>query len=177
VVPITKESVNSIVQSIDCTCLWVGMYLSNGDVATMAYGWMKKIIVHLDHWWTLTTSTWMYMRKVTMNWMGVWKKWLFNTKMMSYPKRKHGRRELLSNFLAFEVFWYCIFILCLQCVLQHEWRKCAWKIVENSKGIRSIESCKAIKNEKTWKKKHGNGFFKTTRIARGIGEIGRRTSV
>lgn len=42
VVTITKESVNSIVQSVDCTYLWVGMYLSNGDVATMAYGWMKK---------------------------------------------------------------------------------------------------------------------------------------
>jgi hypothetical protein len=105
VVTITEESVNPIIQSVDCTYLWVGMYLSNGHVATMKYGWTKKIIVCLDHWRTLTTSTWMYMRKITMNWMGVWKKWLFKTKMISYPKRKHGRRESLLNFLTFEVSW------------------------------------------------------------------------
>jgi hypothetical protein len=37
--------------------------------------WMneKDKNIHLDHWKTLSASTWMYKKKVIMNWMGLLK--------------------------------------------------------------------------------------------------------
>ncbi len=89
----------------------------------------------------INSSTWTNKRKVIINWMGCSKKWLFNIKMIGYPKRKNRKREWPLNFLAFKVSWQCICVLCLQCGLQHEWRERIWKIIKNNKR-RSIESCK-----------------------------------
>jgi hypothetical protein len=57
-------------------------------------------------------------------------------------------KGMVVDILCIEVLpqWLCI----LQCVLQHEWRKYAWKIIETCKISKSIENCKVWKSAKTW---------------------------
>jgi hypothetical protein len=78
--------------------------------------------------------------KPSWNEWGAWKKWTFNAKIVNYLKWKNERKECPLSFFTFKVVPQWFFVL--QCVLQHEWKECTWKIVKNSKRSRSTKNCK-----------------------------------
>ncbi len=63
------------------------------------------------------------------------------------------------------------------CVLQYEWRECAWKIAETCKSGKNIENCKVKESEKTWRTLYGKSSCKAERTPSGVGEIGRWTNL